>query len=378
MNLLIVNPYLAAGGTEERIRALGNEYIKNGHKVSYLIHGEPGIGQRPKDRPVLYYTTANMSQRVAEEIIKVDSINLVQQHNYQYVGLGAILAAKKHGIPSVYYAHDFCSICMRRFMTDGTTHDSEICQIADPMKCQTCVTSYNLSIQLAEEEIIQQATIGISPSKYFTTTLEAHDILKGKWHQVTPWISPLYRDLVWSGTLNHSILFAGNLTPGKGIFTLIRALPKVLKEIPDVTLRLAAGGQKEPIVLEAQKLKVADHVLFLDVLPPERLAMEYVNAGVVCFPSRLPEAFGLVWAEAMTVGAPTIVSAVGSIPEYAAGHIPLLQPDDVDGWAEAILTIFQDRQTAVAVAEEAQRYAVETFSVERAYRDIIVIYEELI
>jgi glycosyltransferase involved in cell wall biosynthesis len=377
MNILISNPYQSsAGGTEERIRALGNEYLKHGHKITYMIHGEPGSGQRTKDF-LVYRTTANMSQKIASEIIKADKIDLVQQHNYQYVGLGAIQAAKKYGIPSVYYAHDFCSICMRRFMTDGTAQDSELCQIADPMKCQTCVSPYNLNIQLAEEEILQQATIGISPSKYFTTKLEAHNILKGKWHQITPWISPLYRDLVWSGTLNHSILFAGNLTPGKGVFTLIRALKKVLKEIPDVTLRLAAGGPKEPIVLEAKKQKVAENVLFLDVLPSDRLAMEYVNAGVVCFPSRLPEAFGLVWAEAMTVGAPVIVSVVGSIPEYASGHIPILKPDDADAWAEAILTIFQDRQTAVAVAEEAQKYAVETFSVDRAYHDIISIYEGL-
>ena len=378
MNILIANPYLACGGTEERVLALASEFRNRGHKTSFLIYGEPGTVSENPDFTV-YKTTANMSAVIAAKIIERDKVNLVQQHNWQQVGLGAIQAAKKAKLPAVYYAHDFCSICCRRFMADGMSEAATPCVAADPRKCELCAAPYNLYLLTREREILEQADVGVSPSDYFTATLEAHGVLKGRWRKVTPWISPLFRDLFWSGYTSNTILFAGNLTYGKGVHTLVKALPKVAKEIPDVQLRLAGGvAFHERVVLEARKLKVVERVFLLNVLPPKGLALEYVNAGVVCFPSNLPEAFGLVWAEAMTVGAPVVCSSVGSIPEYVRDYAPLVKPGDVDGWAEAILTIFQDRSEAVKLAEKAREYAEKTFSVERAADEILKIYEGLV
>ena len=373
MNVLICNPYLeAVGGTEQRILALAAEFRKRGHKTSFLVFGEPGSGHDYGDYTV-YKTTSNMSRTIASKIIERDKIDIVQQHNYQNVGNGAILAAEHAKILSVYYAHDFCSICVRRFLFNGLSPDVEPCKCSDPYNPD--VGTYERHVLASETAILEHATLGIAPSQYFIDTLEAHDVLKGKWRKVTPWINPYFRDFFWSGYTANTILFCGNLTPGKGVYSLIRALPKILEEIPDVMLKCFAGGPPEGIVLESRKLKVGDHVQLFHPVPAEQLVFEYVNAGFVAFPSRLAEAFGLVWAEAMTVGAPVLCSAVGSIPELSEGKIPLLQkPED---WAEAILTVFQDRQEAVKLAKENKVWAKETFNVEKAADQILKIYEEL-
>lgn len=375
MNLLIVNPYMAAGGTEERVKALAAEMRKHGHKTVFLVHGEPAQG-RDDGEYVICHTTDNMSRLVASKMIEKYKIDLVQQHNYQNVGLGALEAARRAKIPSVYWAHDFCSICCRRFLIDGMLPDVKPCQIADPRKCRECTSPYNVYLLEREQELLSKATIGITPSNYFTTVLEAHGVLKGRWHKVTPWINPAYRDLFWSGYCNRTIMFAGNYTPGKGVHTLIHALPRIVKEIPDIQLRLLGTMGQARVVLEARKEKVADRIwLHPAVGTAEQMAIEYVNAGVVCFPTRLAEAFGLIWAEAMTVGAPVICSKIGSIPEYLTGRVPLVDPYKPEDWAEAILTIFQDRKATSEHAEEQKKWASEEFAVERAYSDVMKIYE---
>ena len=378
MNVLLVNPYYQPiGGTEQRIAALAAEFRKRGHKTSFLVHGEPGTGNAFPDFSVCT-STSNMSRIIARKIIERDKIDLVQQHNYQNVGNGAILAAKDKKIPSVYYAHDFCSICLRRFLADGTDPDVKPCNLTDPNRCSSCVDPYQGHVHRKETEVLQSASLGVAPSKFFIDILEAHNVLKDKWVKVTPWISSFYRDFFWSGYCSNTVMFAGNLTPGKGVFTLVKALPKILKEIPDATLRCFAGGDIAPVILEAKKLNVLNHLQLSQPVPTEKLVFEYINAGVVCFPSRLQEAFGLIWAEAMTVGAPVICSRIGSIPELSQGYIPLIEPGNVDAWSEAILTVLQDRQESVKLAKTNKAWAKTIFSVEEAANEIMKQYESLI
>ena len=377
MNILIVNPYMAAGGTEERIKALASEFRKRGHKTSFLITGEPGVGRESPEFAV-YQTTPAMSKTITRKIIERDKINIVQQHNYQGVGNGAILAAEQARIPSVYYAHDFCSICAKRFLADATDPNMKQCDLSNPRRCDSCVSAYDAYVHHQETAVLEHATLGIAPSQYFANTLEQAGPLKGKWKIVTPWINPYFHDFFWSGYCSNTLLFAGNLFPGKGIFTLVKALPAVAKEVPDVSLRIFAGGPFAPVVLEAKRLHVADRLQYSQPILSEQLVFEYVNAGCVCFPSRLPEAFGLVWAEAMNVGTPVICSSVGSIPELSQGRVPLVNPESVSDWSEAILTVLQDRQESVKVARENKTWATEQFSVEKAADSILKLYEGLL
>jgi glycosyltransferase involved in cell wall biosynthesis len=84
------------------------------------------------------------------------------------------------------------------------------------------------------------------------------------------------------------------------------------------------------------------------VFDREKLREAYLNADVVLVPSRL-ESFGLVAAEALCVGAPTVVTPAGALPEVLAGHPAgaVAQRMEPSAIADAIV--------AVAQAPEAQR-----------------------
>ena len=80
-------------------------------------------------------------------------------------------------------------------------------------------------------------------------------------------------------------------------------------------------------------------------------------ATALAFPSRF-EGFGLPVLEAMQQQTPVIASNVASIPEVAGEGAALLDPEDVEGWAEAISRVATDPEWA----EELRRAGLENVS----------------
>ncbi|MGI9659630.1 MAG: glycosyltransferase family 4 protein [Gaiellaceae bacterium] len=90
------------------------------------------------------------------------------------------------------------------------------------------------------------------------------------------------------------VLFAGRLSPEKGIDELLEATR-------GLALRVVGDGPMRDRVPSARGF-----------IPPEELAREYAEAAVVCCPSRR-EGFGLVAAEAMAHGRPVVATRVGGL-----------------------------------------------------------------
>lgn len=104
------------------------------------------------------------------------------------------------------------------------------------------------------------------------------------------------------------VLFAGRLSPEKGIEELVEATQGLRRVV-------VGDGPLRPLVPDARG--------FADAV---ELARWYERAAVVCCPSRR-EGFGLVCAEAMAHGRPVVASAVGGLQELVVdGETGLLVP----------------------------------------------------
>ena len=111
------------------------------------------------------------------------------------------------------------------------------------------------------------------------------------------------------------VLFSGDCgQPQKGLDVLVRAMPHVLREVPDA--RLVISGPGDP----SWALKLVESPApdtFADVLGVGRLEdvpARYRDATITVLPSR-DEAFGLVLVESLATGTPVVSSDQGGMPE---------------------------------------------------------------
>ena len=151
------------------------------------------------------------------------------------------------------------------------------------------------------------------------------------------------------------ICCVSRLTLRKGQDKIIRALPWILREIPEARfLVVGTGPDLERLQSLAIRKKVADRVIFAGEVPGQVLP-EYFRAGdVFAMPCRTRklglevEAFGAVFLQASAVGRPNVAGDSGGAPEAVIhGETGLVvDGSEVDEVAEAILELLGDPEKA--------------------------------
>ena len=132
--------------------------------------------------------------------------------------------------------------------------------------------------------------------------------------------------------------------PGKGVDAVIRALPEVLKRVPDVHYVVIGEGDLKPRLQRlAQENAVQDRVLFAGQQKDENLRRYYSRADIYVMPSR-QEGFGLVFLEAMACGKPVIAAGFGGaaeiVQEGRTGF--LVDPDNPAQLADRLVRLLED------------------------------------
>ncbi len=124
---------------------------------------------------------------------------------------------------------------------------------------------------------------------------------------------------------------------------LLRAFNRVLTELPGACLVLIGGvGPCEAEVrATAMSLGVWDHVRRPGRVPDADRDGLVGMADALVFPSRY-EGFGVPVVEAMALGCPVIAANATALPEAVGDAGILVDPDDVDGWVEAINLVVRD------------------------------------
>ena len=118
------------------------------------------------------------------------------------------------------------------------------------------------------------------------------------------------------------LLCLARLVPRKGQDVLIKAMPRVLRQVPGALLVIVGGGPCEKNLRElAQEHGVAEHVRFVGRVPEEDLPAWYAMADVFAMPCRTRgwgldvEGLGIVFLEASAAGLPVIAGDSGGAPE---------------------------------------------------------------
>ncbi len=181
------------------------------------------------------------------------------------------------------------------------------------------------------------------------------------------------------------ILFVGRLSWVKGADSLVRAMPYILKEVPDAKLVILGKGEQEASLPDmARRLGVDKSVIFeFKYVPEEERILHYAACDVAVFPSRY-EPFGIVCTEAMAMGKPVVVGAKGVsglreqvVPtdfphaKRCGSHIDPDNPVDI---ATFVIELLKDESLRKKLGENARERVLERFTIDRAARETLGIY----
>jgi glycosyltransferase involved in cell wall biosynthesis len=158
------------------------------------------------------------------------------------------------------------------------------------------------------------------------------------------------------------VLFAGRLSPEKGILELVEAM----RGLDGARLVVAGDGPLRDRVPGA-----------LGMLPRDELAPLYARAAVVACPSHR-EGYGMACAEAMAHGKPVVASAVGGLLDLVAdGETGLLvPPGEVGALRDALRRLLDDPRLRRRFGAAARQRAAERLSTAAAGGSLCAAYTE--
>ncbi|MFH8367315.1 glycosyltransferase family 4 protein [Streptomyces sp. NPDC018031] len=164
------------------------------------------------------------------------------------------------------------------------------------------------------------------------------------------------------------VVCVSRLVPRKGQDTLIRALPRILGEVPDAVLLVVGGGPYEKDLRRlAETTGVAESVRFTGTVPAGELPAHYGAGDVFAMPCRTRrrgldvEGLGIVYLEASATGLPVVAGDSGGAPDAVL--------DGETGWvvrggsvaetADRISTLLKDPELRRRMGERGRAWVAE-------------------
>jgi glycosyltransferase involved in cell wall biosynthesis len=168
------------------------------------------------------------------------------------------------------------------------------------------------------------------------------------------------------------------LRPGKGIETLLDALPAVLAAHPGAQLAIAgAGVDQAPLEARARALGVTAAVHFLGFVPETTCVLRGADVFVS---SSWAESFPYVVLDAMALARPIVATRVGGVGEAVRdGESGLLvAPRDAGALARALNRLLSDPAGAAAMGARARARVAAQFSRERMLEGLAAVFRDVL
>ena len=165
-----------------------------------------------------------------------------------------------------------------------------------------------------------------------------------------------------------------------GLGALIAAMQRVSKEHPDTVLYIAGKGRlREALEGQIEQFGLQQYVKLLGFVPDAQLPLVYRAADMNVVPTLALEGFGLVAAEALAAGTPSVVTPVGGLPEVVGSLsesliFPSSKQEDIE---RHLLTLLSHPE--LLPSEQACRsYAAEHFNASLMAKRTANVYREVL
>ncbi len=288
-----------------------------------------------------------------KKIVKEKQIDLILVHHALPVGYVAYLLFKKYNIPYIVFSHGTDVVYNTR-----TKHKKRM---------------YKMVLNSCQQIIFNSFSL----EKRF---LERMPFFKGKTRVMYPcpdidFIQPPDKNVIVKLREQYAlegrkiILSISRLDEGKGFPHLIRIIPKILEQVPDLVWLIIGDGPKKDIILNLiRKNKLQNIVRFLGKVPHQEIKKFYYLADVFALFTHpdhgREEGLGLVFLEASASALPIVAGRSGGVEEaVVSGQTGYVNDvyKNLDDLQQALLKILTNSEYAKKLGLNGQQRIKEKF-----------------
>lgn len=334
--------------------------------------GKGYFGRKLKGKMIRFLPVDPVAAAHSYRILRKIKPNVLHIHNFTYLSLSLISSAKKLNIPIVFSMYDFWSVCPNGILMSS---NGQRCALLQGAHCDTCFQAKRLTSIVAKKLHLSQ--LGFATRRKITDRsfdkIDAFIVLSNTWKEIlcqygidkeriTVVPLPLFEEMPEqsTGQEENMLLFAGWVIPHKGLDVLIRAMPAVLKEVPEAKLHVIESGvdpdYKSKVLNLINQFGISNHIFFEGKKPNDQVQALLQKAEAVV----VPEQWGIAWpiflTEAMLCGKPIVASRIGDIPEFIKNTESglLAEREEPSDFSNKIVWMLKNKQEAKEMGENAK------------------------
>jgi len=171
------------------------------------------------------------------------------------------------------------------------------------------------------------------------------------------------------------VICVSRLVARKGQDMLVRALPGILRKVPQAVLLLVGDGpDRDALGRLAARLGVADSVVLVGGVPWAQLPAHYAAGDVFAMPCRTRgkgldvEGLGIVFLEASAMGLPVVAGDSGGAPEAVlSGKTGVIVAGrDVPEISKAVVDLLSHPERSAAWGRAGRAWVAERWNWQRS------------
>lgn len=377
LRLLFVHERFGAlGGAESNLLATARALKERGHAVGILHGASTGRGET-EWRETFQSRFSPGPNRSGSVRAALRAFQPGVAYVHKMADLDVLEALLNSGLPLVRMIHDHDLYCLRSYKYNFFTR--EICERpASPFCLFPCGAfiarnhdggfplkwlSYadkHREIELNKQFHRLVVATGFMKQELLRNGFDADKI------EIHPPVPPPGEDGPRGDVGDRNlIIYAGQITRGKGVDVLLESLARV--RVPFECFIFGDGNYRAFCEKLSRRLHLADRVHFKGYVPPDELTIFYREASLAAVSSVWPEPFGAVGLEAMRYGLPVVAFDAGGVKEWLTdGQNGFLAPwMDRDTFAARVEQLLRDKALARRLGEQGRQMAATHFEFSR-------------
>jgi len=351
------------------------------HLPPYLELNPPpaGLGARARAAGRILWSPAAAAG--LDRVVADFHPDVVHLHNiYEHLSPSVLRPVLRAGVPMVMTLHDYKLACPTyQLLAAGSPCEACLGGGFHNAVLRRCKNGSAVHSAVAAVETAAHRWTGayrpvarfICPSRFMATKMGEAGVFPDRLVVV-----PHFAEVATVATKAEAggdVLFAGRLSPEKGVDTLIEAVGPA-----GVRLVVAGDGPERPRLEALAQTSAPGRVRFLGQITKAELHDRIRASGLVIVPSRWYENQPMIVLESFACGVPVVATTLGGLPELVEAGIDgfLVPPDDPAALGATLSRALGDPARLLALGAAARRKAESLFAPDRHVEAILSIYAD--